>query len=149
MAYDTAAGVTFEVTTEAPATYDETGFAALTYTLVGEVTEVGEVLGKTYEMVEHLPLASRGVKKSKGSYNNGSIAPTVAFDEDDAGQAILLAAVDSDDPISFLITLDSGYQIYGTGLVMGMPVSIGDANTTNTGTPTIEITDLGFVTVAA
>jgi len=70
----TSAGsvIAISTTATAPATYDATGLAALTYAAIGEVTNLGEY-GRVYNLVTHNPLASRKTVKRKGSYNDGTI----------------------------------------------------------------------------
>ncbi len=39
----TVAGTTIGISASLPATYDSTGFAALSYTTIGEVTDIGSL----------------------------------------------------------------------------------------------------------
>jgi len=140
MAHQTASGVTIGISLAAPATHNTAGFDALTLVPVGEITNVGE-FGKEWALVTHNPLASRGTKKGKGSYNNGSISPALAFDPDDAGQIAMKTALDSDDPVYFGITLQDGTIFYLEGLVMSFKTSVGGNDDVVTGSTSIEITD--------
>jgi hypothetical protein len=117
MAFDTAAGATLSVVAGAPATVDATGFSALTFVLIGEVENIGE-FGKEYNLVTFLPLAQRGASKVKGSFNNGRFEPQLALDAADAGQVIMLAALESDLTYSFEVALTGGEVFYFQGLVM-------------------------------
>ena len=117
MAFQTAASTTLGVSASLPATYDVTGYAALSYTLIGEVENLGE-FGQTYNLVSFLPLAQRGASKVKGSYNNGRFEPQLALDVADAGQVIMLAALASDNQYAFEVTLNGGEIFYFSGLVM-------------------------------
>jgi len=65
----TSAGTTISVVDSNPATYDQAGFEALTYSLIGEVTDLGE-FGREYSAVTHNPLGDRRTVKRKGSYND-------------------------------------------------------------------------------
>ena len=47
MTIESVAGTTLKISASTPATYDGTGYAALTYTTVGEVTDLGE-FGRVY-----------------------------------------------------------------------------------------------------
>ena len=153
MGFETAAGTTLKCAVSAPATFDAPGYAALTFTGVGEVTNAGEFVGKVFSLVTHSPLSSRGVKKAKGSYNNGQVSPDLAFDFDDAGQVILTAAADSEvdatATLSFEMTTQSGHVVYFQGLVMSNPMTIGTSDSVVMGKPVIEVTDKAIIQVAA
>jgi len=144
MAHQTASGATLGISLVAPANHTEVGFDALTLVPVGEITNLGE-FGKEWALVSHQPLASRGTKKGKGSYNNGSISPALAFDPDDAGQIALQTALDSDDPAYFGITLQDGTIFYLEGLVMSLKTNVGGNDDVVTGSTNIEITDKEIV----
>ncbi|MDK3016550.1 hypothetical protein [Pseudodonghicola flavimaris] len=148
MAFQTASGASLSVSASQPATYDSTGFAALTYTVVGEITNIGE-FGKEFATVTHNPLATRGTKKGKGSYNNGTLSPALALDPDDAGQDIMETLLDSDNPGSFLVTLQDGTKYYLEGLVMSFKPSVGDIDSVVTASTSVEVTDNDIVKVAA
>ena len=146
MAFDTAAGASISFVADAPATFDDTGYAALTYSAAAEVTNIGE-FGREYALVTHSPLASRGIKKSKGSYNNGQISPTMAFDGDDAGQGVLETAETSDDPISVKVELDDGRIFYFQALVMTLKRVVGENDSIVMLNATMEITENDIVEV--
>ena len=116
MPFQTAAGATLGVSAALPATYDQLGYAALTYTNVGEVVNLG-TFGREYNTVTFLPLAERGASKVKGSFDNGRFEPQIALDLADAGQVIMAAALTSDNNYAFEIDLTSGDTFYLTGLV--------------------------------
>ncbi|GAB5431291.1 MAG: hypothetical protein EpisKO_06610 [Epibacterium sp.] len=139
MAHQTASGVTLGISTAAPATHDITGFDALTFTNVGEITNVGE-FGKEWSLVTHNPLATRGTKKGKGSFNNGTLSPALALDPDDAGQTAMKTALESDDPVYFAVTLQDGTIYYLTGLVMSFKPNIGGVDDVVTASTAIELT---------
>ena len=127
MGFETAAGAVLACMTAVPASFDASGYGAGTYTAIGEITNAGEFSGKLYNLVTHNPLATRGVKKGKGSFNNGQVSPDLAFDFDDAGQIILEAAANADADatatLTFEMTLQSGHKIYFQGLVMSNPTT--------------------------
>ncbi len=148
MAFDTAAGTSLSICATPPATYNSTGYAALTFTTVGEVTNVGE-FGKEFALVTHSPLASRGQKKSKGSFNNGTLSPALALDEGDAGQVLMRAASESDSPYSFLVTADNGDKYYMSGLVMSFKPNFGGVDDVVTASTTIEIDHNPIIPVLA
>jgi hypothetical protein len=85
MTVKTSAGTTLKVHATAPATFDASGYNALTMTTVGEVTDLGE-FGREYALVTHNPVGSRGTVKKKGSFNEGTMSMSLGLDTDDAGQ---------------------------------------------------------------
>ena len=136
----TSAGTTIGIVSDSPSTYDPTGFEALTFELIGEVTDLGE-FGREYSLVTHNPLGDRQTVKRKGSYNDGSIAMTVARVPSDAGQTLLQDALDSDDNYSFNVTLQDGTELYFAAQVMSYTSNVGSVDQITTASVTIEITD--------
>jgi hypothetical protein len=138
MAVMTSAGSTLALSAVLPATYDAAGFNALTWTNIGEVTNLGD-LGKEYTLVTYTPLASRRVQKLKGSYNQGSMQLELARDTADAGQTALRTARDSDNAYAFRLTLQNGTKLYFTGVVMGYKTSVGSTDQITSASATLEI----------
>ena len=124
MATFTAAGATIAISAGVPATHDQTGFAALTYTVIDEVTDLGNGYSRNYNAVEYSPLATREVQTRKGSYNSGTATIMFAVDFADAGQDLLRTAAASDALHSFKVTLQDGSILYFQALVMGDPITI-------------------------
>jgi hypothetical protein len=92
----TAAGARLYIgTTAADAATD-------TYIEIGEVIEIG-AFGRVYNQVTHTPLASRGVQKLKGSFNDGDPVVQLAKDINDDGQAAVLAALPIDADYNFKV----------------------------------------------
>jgi hypothetical protein len=139
MSHQTASGATLGISAAAPATHDIAGFDALTFTDVGEITNIGE-FGKEWETVTHSPLSSRGVKKSKGSFNNGTLSPGLALDGSDGGQTAMSAALESEDPVYLKIQLKSGDIYYLTGLVMSFKANVGGNSDVVSASTNIELT---------
>ena len=135
----TTAGSTIKVSAGVPATFDAAGYAALTYTPVGEVTNMGE-FGRVYALVTHQPISSRGTQKKKGSYNEGTMALQMGLDTDDAGQILMKAARNSDAAYAFKITDQKGDVYYFQGLVMDFKVGLGGVDQITAATSNIEIT---------
>jgi hypothetical protein len=146
MAFQTAAGATLAISNSIPAAFTSVGYAALTYTEVGEITNIGE-FGKEFALVTHLPLSRRGVAKRKGSFNNGTLTPTMALDPDNAGQVLFAAALQSDAPSSFKITLQDGTIYYLMGLVMMYKPNVGTTDDVVTASATVEVDDSAIVSV--
>ena len=99
-----------------PATHDQAGFEALTWTLVTEVTEIGEY-GREYESIDHAPIDTRIVETIKGNYREGGLPLSIGSVPADAGQGILLAASEADTDISFKIDRNDGVVDYNIGKV--------------------------------
>lgn len=149
----TSAGTTLAISAGSPASFNQAGFEALSFTEIGEITSVDGDVGRSYALVTHNPLASRATQKYKGSYNSGSLTLPLAIDRADAGQIIAQAALTSDSAYSFKMTMQDGTVIYLRGLVMAFPLTAGGTDAITSGTITIEITadDSGndFVEVSA
>ena len=143
----TSAGTTLGISANAPATYDETGFSALTFTDIGEITDMGEY-GREYALVTHNPLGDRRTVKRKGSYNDGALTMSLGRVPSDAGQVLLLAALDSDDSYSFEVTLQDGTIQYFSGQVMSYTTNVGSVDQITGASVTVEI-DGDIVEVAA
>ena len=139
MTSTTAAGSTLAITATAPATFDVAGYSAATFTIVGGIEKIGGI-GAVFAKVEFQPL--RGPKdKHKGSRDNGSLSPSMALNEDDAGQALMRTA--ADDATSkiyyFEVTYPTGARRWFGARVFGMPETVDGADTIIMAVPTIEI----------
>ena len=134
----TAAGSAIAISAASPATNDATGYAALTYTEIGQVEKIGSI-GAVYAKVEFTPL--KGAKqKHKGSKDNGSLAPSLAHDTTDAGQTLLRTAADALTALySFMVTYADGSKRYFQGRVFGYPETTDGADTILMANPTVEI----------
>lgn len=139
MGSSTAAGSTLAISAGNPATDDAAGYAALTYTEIGQIDKIG-ALGATFAKVDFQPL--KGPKqKHKGSADYGSLAPSMAYDAADAGQNLMRTA--SDDATSklyaFLVTYPNNEKRYFQGRVFGYPETVDGADSVITAAPTVEI----------
>ena len=139
MTVRTSAGTIFKVSAASPATFDATGYGALTYTPVGEITDLGE-FGREYSLVTHQPVGSRGTQKFKGSFNEGTMSLSLGLDTDDAGQIIMKAASLSDNNYSFMVTTQSGDRYFFQAKVMSFKVGVGSVDSITTATSTLELT---------
>lgn len=124
----TSAGSTLAISSSLPASVTPTAYAALTYTLIGEVTDGGSI-GRTYNIVEHLPLGARGKVKLKGSYDDGTMTVQAAYAPGNAGQILIETALDDDDFYSFKLILQNGTIKYFQAQVVSSPVNVGGADT--------------------
>jgi len=130
--FTTGAGATISLASAAPATFDAAGYAALTYTPVGKVTNFGDVPSRTYQEVVVMYLASEGEDVAKGGYSLGSQVITVALDNSDAGQTLLDTATNSKSAYSIKLAHPVLGTIYARALIMGGPKTYGDNNTAAT-----------------
>ena len=143
----TSAGTDISICANAPATYDAIGFAALTWISIGEVTELGE-FGRVYNIVKLNLLKDRRTVKRKGSYDDGTVAAQMARVPDDAGQAILVAAVNSDSSYSIKVTLQDGTKFYFSAQISSYTTNVGNVDQITSATVNFEI-DNNIIEVAA
>jgi len=136
----TSAGTTISLTDTEPTTYDVAGFDALTFTEVGEVSDLGE-FGREYAEVTFNPLGDRRTVKRKGSYNDGNISMSVARVPSDAGQTLLQTALDSDDSYYFEVVLQDGTTLYFAAQVMSYTTNVGGVDQITSASVTIGITN--------
>ena len=147
----TSAGTKLYISATLPATEDEAGYAALSWTEVGEVINLPE-FGKTFNLVTHNPLGDRKTYKRKGSFNEGNLAVQMARAPSDAGQALALAALEIDTAYAFKVDLNDGVTtntlLNFPGLVMSYTTNPGTVDSIMGSSMTIEI-DGSVVEVAA
>lgn len=139
MAVRTSAGSKFSISAGVPATFDATGYAALTYTVVGEITDFGE-FGREYTLVTHNPVSTRGTAKFKGSFNEGAMTLQLGLDTDDAGQILCKTASKSDADYAVTVETQNGDKYYFQCKVMSFKVGVGDVNKITSATIMVEIT---------
>lgn len=133
----TAAGTTLAISAGIPATQDAAGFAALTYTTIGGIDKLGP-LGPTFDKVDFQPL--NGPKqKHKGAVDYGSLSPSMAHDDADAGQNLLRTAGDNQIALYALKeTYPDGAVRYFQGRVFGYTETVDSASSIIMGNTTIE-----------
>lgn len=132
-------GTTYHICATLPATFNQAGFEALSFTKVGEVSGIEGEIGRTYEMSSHVPLETGATYSEKGSYDPGGFSVPLAIKESDAGQVIAKAAANSRNNYAHKIVQRDGKVKYFIGLVTGFPTVFNDANSTTTGTIAIKI----------
>lgn len=143
MTVQTSTGLILAVSAGEPATVDASGFGALTYTTVGEVTDVPEY-GPTTDVVNHQPLATGITEKYKGFTDYGSTSVGLGYDSSDAGQTILKTASTPGSGTfntnhSFRATYSDGSIDYFFGQVFSYTKAPGGANSIVASTANIEI----------
>jgi hypothetical protein len=152
MTVETVAGTTIGISAAAPATFTASGYAALTFTTIGEITDGGQH-GKTSALVTHSPIGTRVVQKFKGSVNQGQKTLQLAIDKDDAGQILLDEAVDSDEDYFFKVEYQGGDVDYFPAKVMSFVKNAAGVDTIRSGTVSLELTSsktgVGIIEVPA
>ena len=138
MTTQTAAGAKFGISAGLPATYDATGFAALTFTNVGEITNIG-TFGRKYTGVNYNPLATRGTQTRKGSFDSGTLGPQLSVDDADAGQILMRAALGDDANYAFQMTKQDGKKIWCIGMLIEFNENLGGVNDIYNATASVKI----------
>lgn len=143
MSVQSTAGTILRVSIGQPATQDEAGYSALSYDLVGEVTDMGEV-GADGNLITYQSIETRLDQKLKGSINAGSQSLQLGRDITDAGQALLKAAATNGDAtvdtnLSFKIEYKDGSVDYYQGLVMSYVTSLGNSNQVTAASCNVEL----------
>lgn len=136
----TTAGTELGISAGSPVTFNEVGFEALTFTGIGEITDISGDIGRTYNVVTHNPISARHTAKYKGSYDSGSMTLALAIDRADAGQILAKAALVSDADYSFSLTFQDGSKTYFRGKVTAFPVQPGSVDSITSASITIAIT---------
>lgn len=148
----TVAGTVISISAAAPATFDKTGYEALTWAKIGEITDGGSH-GKTYAEVKHMPIDNRAVQKYKGSFDNGTKTLQMAVDPADAGQVLLHTALGSDADYSFKVLYQDGSADYFQAKVMSFAKATAGVDTMRTATAGLAITStktgVGIIEVPA
>jgi hypothetical protein len=152
----TAAGTVLSISAATPATFTQAGYEASavssSFAPIGEITDMGEH-GREYAEVTHMPIGSRGVRKFKGSFNEGTKTMQLGLDSDDAGQIVAKAAVLSDNDYSFRVVYPSGDVDYFAAKVMSFRKAVTGVDTIVSATIALSLTTsstgIGVVEVLA
>ena len=94
----TAGSIIYIGTTESSPSPDD-------YIAIGEVTDFGS-FGRVYQEIKVDTVGTRGTRKFKGTYDDGSVTLKVVRDASDVGQAAAITARDSDSDYNFKILLN-------------------------------------------
>lgn len=136
MSMSASAGTLLKATANAPATFDASGYNALSPTTVGEITSIA-AFGAEWQTGSHMPLALRGTQKFKTSRDPGSMQVELTLDTDNAGQIVMKAAHVSTSLYSFLIQTPDGDKYYCQGYVTAWKVNPGSQSSLKTASATI------------
>lgn len=135
----TSAGTTISISS-APigVTYDDAAFTALTWTEIGEVSDLGE-FGREYNVIKFNPLKTRRTIKRKGSYDDGTVQVQLGKVKTDAGQLLLATALNSDLSYPIKIVLQDGTIFYFTAQVSSATTNVGNVDQITAMTVKLEI----------
>lgn len=124
---------------QTPATYDQAGFEALTWTEIGEISNLGTLGGQT-TIVQHIPVGTAAVVKRAGSVNYGTIDMTGARCND-TGIAALRTAFASRLTTPFKVVYPAALDEtdYFTGIVASNQTTVATADSILGFTGTVEI----------
>ena len=102
------------------------GFStAITYTTIGEITDLPGAAGRSYATVEHAPIDTRKRNRKKGSYTLDDLTVVMAWDQDDAGQDLCRTAALDDSVLTFKLTKQGGDIRYFTAQVSAFIENMG------------------------
>lgn len=141
MAFNSTSGSTVGISATAPTTYNSAGYDALTFTTIGELTEIGDIGGE-WSKIEHKPINGSAVKL-KGFYDPGETTFQMALDTDDAGQILAKAAMRSKNNYYFKITASTGDIYYFAAKVMSFKVKFGGAESVTAADMKVDISGTG------
>ncbi|WP_295850967.1 hypothetical protein [uncultured Xylophilus sp.] len=125
MTWQTAAGTSIAISAALPASQTAAAFAALTFTLIGEVTNISSVKGRQYNTATHAPLASAQQSQRKSSFTLPDTTVEMAWDDADAGQILVETASKSNAVYAFCVTKQDGKKRYFTAQVSQFMENIG------------------------
>jgi hypothetical protein len=134
-----SAGTTFELSAVLPATYDPSGYAAVTgWQTVAHVNDLGD-FGADATLITYTSLGQRIKGKLKGSIDQGSSSVSLHRVISGAGQALMRTAQASDLSYSFRVTIQDGTKFYFTGKVMSFITKVGGVDNILGATAKLEI----------
>jgi hypothetical protein len=125
MAWSTAAGTSIAISAAAPTAQTAAAYGSLTFTTIGEVTNISGVLGRQYNNSTHAPLASAQQVNRKASYTLPDTTVECAWDEKDAGQVMVLAGSLSYAIYSFQVTKQDGAKRFFQAQISSFMENIG------------------------
>ena len=121
----TGSGTCVSVSASNPATHNAAGFAALTYTQLGELESLGEI-NIRHDSASFANLCTGKTTIIKGAEQGIEFDITVAMDRDDAGQAIMTTARKGlNDKVAIKIVDNAGDTVYVLAYVMGERIAGG------------------------
>lgn len=116
-------GSTLSISAGVPATIDSSGFGALTYTEIKEITSIGMIGGDT-AIIDHMPVNHNAVYKLKGTRQPGSLSLKGGFAPTDPGQILARAGDNATAAYAVKLVLQNGTIFYSQGLINGFKVGV-------------------------
>lgn len=123
----TTNGSLVSVSAATPATFDSTGFGALTWTLVPDMISWSEI-GDDHAVQSYNSLRD-GTIYVNGARDGGNRAFSMRYEKTDAGQAIIRAANGSSTPMSVRVVDQDGEIRYLWGIVNSLKMVPVDGST--------------------
>jgi hypothetical protein len=114
MGLQQAVGAQLHISAALPATHDDTGFAALTYTKVGKLSSLPDLDGE-YDTATFDNLETGEEEKFPDVFRAGDGVFTVGLDDSDTGQDLIETSKDAKTKCSFKFTLKDGTVYYRIG----------------------------------
>lgn len=111
----------------APATHDQTGFEAMSWSSSGEETNIG-ALGGTVEVIKYTTVCDGKTHKRMGADDSGQQSNSFAYDSDNAAQILIKAAKDGKTVLSVRETLPNGDVIYYKSYVPSFVITPGGSS---------------------
>jgi hypothetical protein len=133
----TVANSSLWVAAAAPLTQTATGFLALTWVKVGEITDMGNVQGREYSTSTHSPIDTALQIEKKASYKLPPAEFKCGWDESDAGQIIIQAASLNTTIPSFKVVKSNGAIRYFTAQVSKFVEELGTVDNVVQGSITL------------
>jgi hypothetical protein len=124
MTVQASVGTCIAVSAALPATQTSAGFAALTFTQIGELESVGDLV-TAHAAVSFSNMCTGKTSTLKGVEEAVTVEVVVALDRDDAGQTLMTAARKSINDYAFQVTEANGDKVYFIGKVMRDGVQFG------------------------
>jgi hypothetical protein len=113
---------------QTPATYDAAGFAALSWQILPDITNIGQ-LGGTTTVVNHIPVDTAAVVKRAGSVNYGTLQLTGARSTSSALDGVRTAFTSRlSTPCKIVYPAALGQTDYFTGIVTTNQTNVGTAD---------------------
>lgn len=141
MAKQPNTGIEYLVSAAEPASQDDTGYSALSFTEVGELTNI-PAFGSTTAVIESNPLKTGVTEKFKGFKNYGSLALDFDLDAKDDGQVLLVSGAEgANDAVrySHKLVYPNGEVRYFQGQIFSFTENPGGQNSMITGNSNVEI----------
>ncbi len=135
----TSATTTLYISSTLPSTYDSAGFAALTWTPIGEVSNLG-TYGASTVVVKHIPIDTASVVKRAGSTDSGTLNLTLAR-HTGTDVTKIIAANTSRASVAFKVAMPTlvGGNDYFSGIVTKYQTNVGTADQILMSTVDIEV----------